>query len=224
MKRAAPAAKRITVSKLTGQPLKFQYTLAQRHYACYSFRPEANIMQAHVRLLAMGASLTLAMLQTACQHLPALAARDTRGDENAIRQLDLDWSKAVAGKDIDKVVAFYAEDGALYAPNTPIAAGRPALKVAWTGMMNLPGFQANWVPSRVEVAESGDLGWSTGTYTMTMNVPGNPATDHGKYVAVWKKQKDGNWKAEAEIINSDLPAVAAMPVPPQQSLAAPPPR
>jgi ketosteroid isomerase-like protein len=179
-------------------------------------------MWAQVRRLSVGAGLALAIVQMACQHLPAVVERDTRADENAIRQLDLDWSKAVAGKDIDKVVAFYAEDGALYPPNSPIAAGQPALKVAWTGMMNLPGFQANWVPSRVEVAGSGDLGWSTGTYTMTMNVPGNPATDHGKYVAVWKKQKDGDWKAEAEIFNSDLPVLTAMPVPTQQSQALPP--
>lgn len=176
-------------------------------------------MQFRVRDLAMVAGMTLMTVQTACDHLPLgqQAATDSRGDENAIRQADLEWSKAASGKNMDKLVSFYADDGALYPPNAPISAGIPAIKVAWTGMMNLPGFQVNWVPSRVEAAKSGDLGWSTGTYTMTTTLPGTAGTnDHGKYVAVWKKQSDGNWKVEADIFNSDLPPGAGTP-PQQQS-------
>ena len=165
-------------------------------------------MQIRVRDLAIAAALALVAAQTACQNLPfgQSASADSRAEENTIRQADLEWSKAASGKNIDKVVSYYAEDGALYPPNAPLSAGTPAIKVAWTGMFNLPGFQVNWVPSRVEVSKSGDLGWSTGTYTMTTTLPGTPGTnDHGKYVVVWKKQSDGNWKAEADIFNSDLP-------------------
>lgn len=162
-------------------------------------------MRAHFRHLALLGSLAVIGFQTGCQVLQQQA--DVKGEENAVRQADMDWSKAAASKDVDKVVSFYAEDGAIYTPNAPIAAGHPAIKVAWTGMVNLPGFMVNWVPSRVEVARSADIAWSTGTYTMTSNVPGNATTtDHGKYVAVWKKQGDGSWKVEADIFNSDLPA------------------
>jgi uncharacterized protein (TIGR02246 family) len=162
-------------------------------------------MRAHLRHFALLGGLAVIGFQTGCQVLQQQQA-DVKGEENAIRQADMDWSKAAASKDVDKVVSFYAEDGAIYAPNTPVAAGHPAIKVAWTGMLNLPGFMVNWVPSRVEVARSADVAWSTGTYTMTSNVPGNSTTDHGKYVAVWKKQGDGTWKVEADIFNSDLPA------------------
>lgn len=162
-------------------------------------------MQPHLRHFALLGGLALLGMQTACQVLQQQQA-DVKNEENAVRQADMDWSKAAAAKDVDKVVSYYAEDGAVYAPNAPLAAGRPAIKVAWTGMVNLPGFMVNWVPSRVEVARSGDLAWSTGTYTMTTSVPGTAATDHGKYVAVWKKQSDGNWKVQADIFNSDMPA------------------
>jgi ketosteroid isomerase-like protein len=37
-------------------------------------------------------------------------------------------------------------------------------------------------------------------------------TDHGKYVAVWKKQADGNWKVAVDIWNTDLP----LPAPPDK--------
>jgi uncharacterized protein (TIGR02246 family) len=161
-------------------------------------------MQVRVRHLAVLCGVALVGSQTACQVFQQQP--DFKTEENAIRQADIDWSKAAASKDVDKVAAFYAEDGAVYPPNAPIAAGRPAIKIAWTGMVNLPGFMVNWAPSRVEVARSADMGWSMGTYTMTTSVPGSSSTDHGKYVAVWKKQQDGSWKVEADIFNSDLPA------------------
>lgn len=166
--------------------------------------------------------MMLAMIGWGCGGI-GVTTTDSRADENAIRQADLDWSKAAAGKDIEKVLSYYAEDGAVYPPNAPMAAGKPAIRVAWTGMINLPGFGISWAPSRVEAAKSGDVGWSTGTYNLTLNVPGTPANDHGKYVVVWKKQSDGNWKVVADIFNSDVPA--AVPPGPQQSQSLnPPPR
>jgi ketosteroid isomerase-like protein len=166
------------------------------------------------------AMVVVAMMQAGCVSMTS----DNRGDENAIRQADLEWSKAAAAKDVEKVVSYYAEDGAAYPPNAPVAAGKQAIKVAWTGMVNLPGFGISWAPSRVDVAKSGDLGWSTGTYNMTLNVPGMPANDHGKYVVVWKKQQpEGAWKAVADIFNSDVPAGAPPQAVPQQSHALSPP-
>ena len=43
----------------------------------------------------------------------------------------------------------------------------------------------------------------------TTDPQGNPVTDRGKYVVVWKKQPDGSWKAISDIFNSDLPAPSA---------------
>src|SRR6266550_3141383 len=37
---------------------------------------------------------------------------------------------------------------------------------------------------------------------------GKPSVDRGKYVAVWKKQADGNWKVALDIWNTDLPLPA----------------
>jgi len=34
---------------------------------------------------------------------------------------------------------------------------------------------------------------------------GKSSIDRGKYVAVWKKQADGNWKVAVDTWNTDLP-------------------
>ena len=62
----------------------------------------------------------------------------------------------------------------------------------------------------VEAAKSGDLVYVVGTYTLTTKAgKAKPVVDRGKYLAVWKKQDDGSWKAEANTWNSDLPLPGA---------------
>ena len=74
-------------------------------------------------------------------------------------------------------------------------------------MLATPGFVISWKATKVEVAKSGDLGFVSGTYEITMNdASGEPTTDKGKYVEVWEKQADGNWKCGTDTWNSDMPA------------------
>jgi ketosteroid isomerase-like protein len=131
-------------------------------------------------------------------------------EQTSIRNADMEWSKAATAKNIDQVVSYYAEDASVFVPNEQIATGIPAIKSEWTKMMALPGFSVNWIPTRVDVAKSGDMGYSFGNYNLTVSDPtGKPMNDRGKYVVVWKKQTDGKWKAEADIFNSDLPPPSA---------------
>jgi ketosteroid isomerase-like protein len=64
----------------------------------------------------------------------------------------------------------------------------------------------------VQVGKSGEMAWVRGTYELTMNdASGKPIDDRGKYLEVWEKQTDGNWKCAADMWNSDLAASASAP-------------
>jgi ketosteroid isomerase-like protein len=41
---------------------------------------------------------------------------------------------------------------------------------------------------------------------------GKPINDRGKYLEVWEKQTDGNWKCRADMWNSDLASSASAPL------------
>jgi ketosteroid isomerase-like protein len=57
------------------------------------------------------------------------------------------------------------------------------------------------------------MGWVSGTYELTMNdTNGKPINDRGKYLEVWEKQTDGNWKCRADMWNSDLASSAPVPL------------
>src|SRR6266851_5380391 len=90
-------------------------------------------------------------------------------EQTSIRNADMEWSKAATAKNIDQVISYYAEDASVFVPNEQIATGIPAIKSEWTKMMALPGFSLNWIPTRVDVAKSGDMGYSFGNYNLSVS-------------------------------------------------------
>ena len=156
-----------------------------------------------------------ALLLTACQagekpanddaEVNSTAAVDTGVDEQAIRGHVDRWIKLVKAKDAAGIAELYAEDGAVMPPNAPIGKGRAAIQQTWTSMMQMPGFNLNIVPDKIIVSSSGDMALDRGTYSLTIAPNGTTQTDTGKYVVVWRKV-GGEWKAAADIFNSDLPA------------------
>jgi uncharacterized protein (TIGR02246 family) len=123
--------------------------------------------------------------------------------EQAIRDLDEQWSKAAEAKDVDKTVSFYSDDAVVMPPNAPRATTKEAIRTIWKDL--LTDASISWKTKEVEVARSGDLAYSSGTYEVTLNDPtGTPVKDRGKYLEVWKKQADGTWKCVMDMWNSDL--------------------
>ena len=135
----------------------------------------------------------------------AAAAVDVGAEEKAIRgQVDR-WLQLVKAKDAAGIAALYAEDGAVMPPNAPIGKGRAAIQQTWASMMQTPGFDLTFVPEQIIVSSSGDMALDRGTYKLAIAPNGKAMTDTGKYVVVWRKV-GGEWKAAADIFNSDLPA------------------
>jgi uncharacterized protein (TIGR02246 family) len=139
-------------------------------------------------------------------------AVDTRAQESAIRETELAWSRACAAKDLEATLSFYADDASILSPNMPIVTGKDALRKWWAQDFAMPGMSIAFRSDKIEVARSGDLAWSRGTADVTFNDPaGQLIRDRDKYIAVWRKQADGKWKAVADMFNTDLPALPARP-------------
>lgn len=134
------------------------------------------------------------------------SADNRAADAAAIQALDEQWSAAAARNDLAATVAFYADDAVLLPPNAPIARDAKSIREDWAAMLG-PGTAISWKVSKAEAAQSGDLGYLYGTYSLSMKDPkGGPAVnDTGKMVEIWKKQADGKWKCIVDTFNSDLP-------------------
>ena len=64
-----------------------------------------------------------------------------------------------------------------------------------------PELELSFDPDRVDVAASGDLAYSVGTYTMrsTSAATGRPQTESGNYLTTYRRQRDGSWKAVDDV-------------------------
>jgi ketosteroid isomerase-like protein len=146
------------------------------------------------RLLSTVAASGITLLVIGCTPQQPAPAADTRAaDEAAIRAADAAWSQAA--KSADGMLPFYADDATILAPNAPMASDGDSRRKAITALFAMPGAALSWQATKVEVARSGDIGYSLGTYEMTMNdASGTPVSDRGKYTTIWRKQADGTWK------------------------------
>jgi len=154
----------------------------------------------------------LVLALTLCLAAAAVCLAGETKAEQALRDADAAWSKAAASKDLEKTVSYYSADAIVLPPNAPIATTKEEIKKIWQDMLASPSFVISWKATKVEVAKSGDLGFVSGTYELTMNdASGKPVNDRGKYVEVWEKKADGKWKCGTDTWNSDLPASTPAP-------------
>jgi ketosteroid isomerase-like protein len=140
------------------------------------------------------------------------AVPDTRdGDIKAVKNVEAEVVKAVAAKDLDKIMIYDADDESKLLPNLPIITGKDNIKAAWKSFLADPNLALTFQSTRAEASKGGDFVYTIGTYSMTMSNPRDkkPITDNGKYLTVFKKQPDGSWKMVADMLNSDLPLPGA---------------
>jgi len=169
------------------------------------------------RAYAIYATFLMTAALTACNQTPAPAASANNSthdaDVQAIRDLEKQWNQDYAAKDVAKSMSQYADDAILMAPGMAAASGKDAIQKIQQSMVGDPAFALKFDSSNVDVASSGDLAYTRGTYTMTMTdaATKKPTNDHGSYVTTYRKQADGSWKAVMDIATSEIPMTPAAP-------------
>jgi ketosteroid isomerase-like protein len=136
-----------------------------------------------------------------CNQQPAAQAADTKAIADQIRQGEAQWVKDYQAHDVGKALAHYAPDAALMPSGMKRMTDTKSIEAGLKGLIGDPNFQLNFAPEKVEVAASGDLAYSRGTYTLRMTDPKTkqPMTETGSYITTYKKQTDGSWKAEDDM-------------------------
>ena len=136
---------------------------------------------------------------------PGIKTQNAR-EVNDLAAADAAWLKAYQAKDAAAAAGFYAAEGAMLAPNRPLLSGKDVLTRFIAKSFTLQDYHISWHSEKAEVARSGDLGYTSGSYEMSFRQPrGKLFFDKGKYLMLWKKQANGTWKVLFDVSNSDLP-------------------
>lgn len=116
------------------------------------------------------------------------------------------WLESMNGGDASAVAAMYATDARLMPPNMDTISGRDGIEAFCKEFISL---DAKLSFSLLTVHDGGDLCAAVGTYEMQVTPPGaEPQQDRGKYIEIWSRQPDGQWRIVDDIFNSSLPAPA----------------
>lgn len=124
----------------------------------------------------------------------------------ALKAADASLQKAVADRDLGRIMSFYADDAVLLPAAEPIVVGKNAIEAEWKHILSIPAFQNQASLTKVDVSGSGDMAYTMGTYVARMTgQDGSPVTEPGKWLSVWRKQADGQWRIVVDTYNTDVP-------------------
>ena len=114
---------------------------------------------------------------------------ERRQNRRALVEMEHAFAKAAATKGTrDAFLEFLADDGVIFQPG-PVNG-----KKFWGERAPRKGL-LSWEPIFADVSRVDDLGYTTGAWEFRPNGPDDQPVAFGQYFTIWKRQRDGSWKA-----------------------------
>ncbi|HVS30447.1 MAG TPA: DUF4440 domain-containing protein [Thermoanaerobaculia bacterium] len=119
------------------------------------------------------------------------------GAESVVRARSQALTTAEAQRDVGKILDFWSEEAVIYLDKSPPRQGRDQIRAVYQGWLPLAREQQNEIIEIVASA-SGDLAYERGNTYTTWEADGpTPSGTASKYLAVWQRSADGQWRISA---------------------------
>lgn len=135
---------------------------------------------------------------------PNIALRgDMSRAEAGVRRVTQEWVVACNTKHLDDLLELYASDALVMRSNYPPVRGAAAVREFFFGALEAGLGEVEVEPLRVEVM--GDLAYEAGRCkALVPGATGKRREERGKYLWVFARQSNGEWKLTADCWSSDL--------------------
>jgi uncharacterized protein (TIGR02246 family) len=115
------------------------------------------------------------------------------------------FADAILSGQAQKAAEFYAEDASLLPHDAPRLDDRAAIVAYWQAAVDAKASDLSINIREVETA--GDYAFESGEASFTIqSTEGTPVKETIKYLAIWKKTANGEWRIYRDIWNSSNPA------------------
>ncbi|HUA15456.1 MAG TPA: nuclear transport factor 2 family protein [Verrucomicrobiae bacterium] len=119
-----------------------------------------------------------------------------------LKQLEAEFMQAALEKGSAGYLSYYAENAVEVPNGAPVISGKAEIAKGMS-FLDDKNNRLTWTPVGGDIAASGDLGYTYGTYEFrSNNKDGKPTIEYGKYTTIWKKQTDGKWKVALDMGNA----------------------
>jgi uncharacterized protein (TIGR02246 family) len=118
---------------------------------------------------------------------------------SAIDKGNAQWVEAWAKGDAALLASIFADDGVQLIGGGRVVKGRqPILERQRAAMQGAdPGVKVTVTTTGLWL--DGDTAYESGKYRYEYTEKGKPGVDEGRYVTIWKRQKDGSWKLSMDM-------------------------
>jgi uncharacterized protein (TIGR02246 family) len=117
----------------------------------------------------------------------------------AIDKGNAQWIDAWDKADASLIAGLFATDGVLLGRNGKSFKGPNQILERMKTVMNAAGKGVKATVTTVDLWLDGEIAYETGKYSYTSQEKGQPVTDEGRYVTIWRRQSDGSWKIVADM-------------------------
>lgn len=115
------------------------------------------------------------------------ARSDILAAEKAFTQMSLEQG-------VKEAFLEFAADSAVLNRGGRIIKGKSEIE-SYFNSQTMRDVRLEWTPEFVDVAESGDLGYTYGPFTFSgISAEGDTIQSSGIFHTVWEKEEDGSWK------------------------------
>ncbi len=128
----------------------------------------------------------------------------------ALTLLELEgrFSQAVAAAGGKAFATWFAEDAVTLNNGRPAVQGRG--NIAAQANWDPKDYQLTWVAEGAQMGPSNDMGFTWGNYEgRSKDKNGEPVVTTGRYITVWRKLPDGNWKVAMDASANAPPEAGA---------------
>jgi uncharacterized protein (TIGR02246 family) len=149
--------------------------------------------------------ITLAALIAFASPLPA---QDSASVAKLLDAQYARFSQAYVTLDPDAVANLYTEDALYLSPGADIKRGRPAVREEFKRFFDSVrsrGDSIRIVFTIVDRKISGGLAGEVGYFDLTTKSGGTARTGRGKFVVIWVRGSDGNWRFRTDTYNDITP-------------------
>lgn len=148
-------------------------------------------MKTRITLIAM------ALIAATCGLAAAQTNTDARLAEarKAIDAGNVEWIAGQKAGNADRMAALFDQDGSQFGDQGKVIRGRKAIHDGFSARFKATGPALDFTIKTLEVWLVDDLAYESGNYTLKLQPKGKDEANYaGKYVTIWKRQRDGSWK------------------------------
>ena len=130
---------------------------------------------------------------------------DLNAERARLLQRDAEWALAASeGRDLERILSFWADDAVVLPPALPAIVGKAALRQYVESSLQIPGFRISWSSHEAVLSPDGQFAYLLGNNAVTMDDPtGEPVTTKGRAVTIWQRGTDGEWRCAVDIWNAE---------------------